>query len=92
MSDHLLTIELDPEGDQVFIHGDAAGLRYLGEAFLRLADKARNGEQPHDHFMTEEWGGYELSSEAQAEDWTLINHLKVYGWPVTESAKSDAET
>jgi len=92
MDNHLLTFELDKESEQIFIHGDPARLEYFANALLKLAAQAKKGELPHDHFMTEEWGGYELSSEPLAEDGKLINHVKVYGWPTAEGAKPHEET
>jgi len=81
MIDYLLTFEINPEGDQLFIHGDPKGLRFLSDRLLRLARKAEVGEFDHDHFFTEAWAGNELSPLPQGSDTTLLNHVKAYGWP-----------
>ena len=81
MIDHLLTFELDSNGEQLFIHGDPAGLRFLADKILRLAQRAEAGEFDHEHLFTESWAGNELSPTPQGQDTTLINHVKAYGWP-----------
>jgi hypothetical protein len=48
---------------------------------LRLADHAARGEVEHTHLITESWGGTGLSAEPQSQTDTLINHVKLYGWP-----------
>jgi hypothetical protein len=92
MEDYLLTFETDDEGEQIFIHGDAAGLEFFAKQLLEIAAKAKAGKFPHDHYFTKEWGGYELSSEQQSETGKLINHVKVYGWPTLQGAKPYAKT
>ncbi|MAT39862.1 MAG: hypothetical protein CL946_09690 [Ectothiorhodospiraceae bacterium] len=62
MDSYLLTFETNEEGNQVFVHGDPAGLEYFAKQLLEIAAKAKAGEFPHDHYFTEEWGGSELSS------------------------------
>jgi hypothetical protein len=83
----LLTFELGPEKDQVFIHGDPAGLRRLAALLNKLADQADRGEYPHDHLMTEAWGGHGLSGEAQEKNAECLNHVKIYGWSDNRGAK-----
>ncbi|OFW19226.1 MAG: hypothetical protein A3H27_14960 [Acidobacteria bacterium RIFCSPLOWO2_02_FULL_59_13] len=82
----LLTFELGPDKDQLFIHGDAAGLRRLASLIGKLADAAQRGEYPHDHLMTEAWGGYGLSAEPQEQGGECLNHVKIYGWPDNRTA------
>lgn len=91
MNEYLLTFELDKDSEQIFVHGDPEGLEYFSRALLKLAKQARNGGFPHDHFFTEEWGGYELSSEQQGEDGKLIKHVKVYCWPHTKEGDKPSE-
>lgn len=67
MSQHLLTFELSPDGDELFLHGDEAGLRYLSAQLLRLAEHAACGEFEHTHLMTDAWGGDGLSDAPQSE-------------------------
>ena len=88
--DKLLTFELDRDGDQLFIHGDAQGLRDLVTSLQHLLTKAEAGEPDHDHLFTEEWGGHELTSEPQLTDTAvhLIHHVKIYAWPTEEGSKA----
>lgn len=77
-----LTVELNKDKDEVFIHGSPEGLRYLAQQLNVIAAAAEQHGKSHDHFMTEQWGGKELSSELHGgtESGFLINHLIVYGW------------
>jgi hypothetical protein len=86
MTDHLLTFELSKDGDELFIHGDATGLRYLARVASRLAEHAEAGTREHDHLMTEEWAGHELSSVAQDPATSLINQVTIRGWPTKGGA------
>ena len=81
MPEHLLTFELSADGDELCVHGDEAGLRYMSLQLSRLADHAARGEREHTHLMTDAWGGVGLSGERQGESDTLINHVKIYAWP-----------
>lgn len=81
MSDDLLVFEQDIDGDQLFIHGDPAGLRRLSQLFSNLAEQAEKGEFPHRHLFTEEWGGEGLSSVPQEDNHRCLKHVKIYGWP-----------
>ncbi|HZH87825.1 MAG TPA: Imm32 family immunity protein [Chitinophagaceae bacterium] len=75
----LFTIELNKKKETVEIHLDKSGAKELID---RLEAFIRNDESEHDHLMTEEWGGGELSSEKQnlSNDYVLINHLKLFYW------------
>ena len=92
MDKHLLTFEIDGEGEQIAIHGDSAGLEFFAKSLLKIAEQSKNGGFPHEHFHTEEWGGHELSSISQSDKTKLINHVKVYGWPNEQGAKPYAKT
>jgi hypothetical protein len=81
MSDDLLTFELDSNCDQLFIHGDPAGLRRFARLLEYLAEQGANGEFPHRHLFSEEWGGEGLSSKPQEDNHRCLNHVKIYGWP-----------
>ena len=81
MTIDLLTFELNKEKDELFIHGDPVGLRRLAKILEHLADIAAGRDFPHDHLFTKEWGGDQLSSEAQENDHECLNHVKVYAWP-----------
>ncbi len=92
MNEYLLTFETDEEAEQIFINGDAEGLEYFANALLKIAELAKSGDFPHEHFFTEEWGGNELSSERQSENSKLINHVKVYGWQNIKGVKPYAKS
>lgn len=83
----LLTFELGKDNDELFIHGDPAGLRRLSNLLERLAAAAERGEFPHDHLFTAEWGGDDLSSEAQEEGHRYLPHVKLLGWPDSRGSK-----
>lgn len=84
MAKDLLTFELDSEKDQLFIHGDPSGLRRLGRLLLHLANQAEQGDFPHEHYFTENWGGDDLSSVPQSVGHECLNHVKIFGWPTTD--------
>lgn len=87
MPDHLLTFELAKDGEELFIHADAAGLRYLASALTRLAQDADAGRKGHTHLMTEDWSGHELSSVAQGPAGCLLHQVTIRGWPKKEGAR-----
>lgn len=78
----MLTFELhqDPKGNMLTIHGSAEGLEFLANTLLRLVKNTKDGHFNHEHLMTEEWGGSELTSELQFDESELLNHVKVYCW------------
>jgi hypothetical protein len=86
MEKDLLVFELDKDKDQLFIHGDPNGLRRLAQLLIELADSAGEGDFPHEHLFTPEWGGEELSSQPQERNHECINHVKIYGWPDSRGA------
>lgn len=81
MTNHLLSVEIDEASEQVFIHGSPAGLRFLARHIESIAATAEGAGHAHDHFMSEAWGGKELSGHLQGgkESHALINHLIIYG-------------
>lgn len=78
MPDYLLSVELSEDRDQLVIHGDEKGLRYLIEQLERLIVDTKEAHFNHVHLMTPEWGGNELSPETQGG--TVLNHVEVYCW------------
>ena len=78
----MLSVEKDQNAEQVLIHGSPDQLRWLASRLEAIANEAEKSGHSHDHFMTKEWGGDELTSELQGEKESheLINHLIVYGW------------
>lgn len=77
--EYLLTFELSKDGDELAIHLDEQGLVFLLSTLHRL----QNGSSPppkHIHLMTNEWGGDELSNEAQSPSSTLLNKVDLRLW------------
>ena len=70
-----LSFELASSADQVQIHCDSAGLERLIQLLTRLS-KTR---QPidHDHWMTENWAGHELTERKMGADTTLLHQVDV---------------
>lgn len=83
---YMLTFELlyDPKGSSLAIHGSAQGLEFFANTLLRLVKNTGDGHFNHDHLMTEEWGGSELTSKPQSTESELLNHVKVYCWKGSE--------
>lgn len=70
-----LTVELNKDKDEVFIHGSPEGLRYLAQQLNVIAAAAERDGKSHDHFMTAvgrkgtilratEWHGERLSHQS----------------------------
>lgn len=86
MPEHSLTFELSKDGDELFVHADAAGLRYLASTLSDLAKHAEAGRKMHTHLMTEDWSGHELSSVTQGPDDRLLHQVTIHGWPTRVDA------
>lgn len=71
----LLTFEITQDGDEVEIHGNKEGLLGLIASLKKVIDF---GE--HEHLMTVNWGGAELSDEKQGLSNTLINKVTIRIW------------
>jgi hypothetical protein len=72
---------LSKDGDELFIHGDSAGLRFLAAKLTRLSEKADIGQAGHEHLMADEWSGNELGSKVQGNGTRLLNQVKIHGRP-----------
>jgi hypothetical protein len=68
----MLTFEFDEKGELLLIHGDPAGLQSLVETIQRLVDRTPDGKFDHDHLMSPDWGGDELSSESMGDGAGLV--------------------
>lgn len=79
--EHILNLTSDPEG-VVYLHADQKGLEFLIQRLQKLKDHLDRGECEHDHFMSDSWGGYELSEEngLTEKNHSLVHHLKVMAW------------
>jgi hypothetical protein len=86
-TDKLLTFELSKKRNELFVVGDANGLRFLATKLTRLAEKLDRGQSDHEHLMTEEWAGHELSSVPQGQGTELLNQVTIYA---RKDIKSDA--
>ena len=73
----MLTFELDPDGSQLHVHADAAGVTLLMTQLRSLAEAGKSG---HAHLMTPEWSGTELTSEKQDPAATLLNKVTIHLW------------
>jgi hypothetical protein len=80
MVSHKLTFELSKAGDELRVHADAAGLRLLAKRLNHLAEQAAAGRNDHEHLMTEEWAGYELSSQSREAGAVLLNKVTIHTW------------
>ena len=54
------------------------GDKWLIDELNKLLKSAEKGKNDHSHLMTEDWGGYELSSESQGGE--IFNYVKIYCW------------
>lgn len=86
-NDDLLTFELGPDKEHLFIHGDANGLRRLAKLLNEVADATDRGELPNKQLQTDNWGGYGLSAEAQDPCGECLNYVLIHGWSDREGAK-----
>ncbi len=76
MSKDWLSFELVGDGEELDIHGDPAGLRRLAFVLERLASQPKSD---HEHLMTPEWAGDELSSGSQGGG-KVLNKVTVRCW------------
>jgi hypothetical protein len=76
--EHVLSFSTD--GEQVFIHADAAGLDFLIKTLTNIRTKIDEDVCEHDHLFTDSWGSGELSDGILDKDAHLVNHVKVCGW------------
>ena len=74
MKEYTLTFEV-ADDDTIEIHADSKGLKKLIQIFHKTLETG-----DHEHLMTEEWGGKELTNEKQGLSNKLINHVKIMKW------------
>ena len=87
MPDHLLTFELSEDQDQLLIHGDERGLRFLIKSLERLLVHTKHEQFDHEHLKTPAWGGDELSSESQGG--AVLNHVEIHCWKEHDQATAE---
>ena len=79
----MLTFERGNDDEVVFIHGDELGLTLLRDTIDRLIERTQPGHFDHEHLKTPDWGGDELSNEAQGG--RIVHHVKLYCWKGAEA-------
>lgn len=80
----LLSVVTNQDGDTVCIHTDLSGLKKLRDSIQAMITKLEVGECDHDHFRSEEWAGYELTTtmleKEKAKGFNQVHHVKLYAW------------
>lgn len=80
----LLSVVTEPDGNVVYIHADLSGLMKLRESIDRMIGALKRGECDHDHLMSEDWAGYELTATILDSECTKgcrqVHHVKLYAW------------
>jgi len=79
----LLSFEWNEDLQTLEIHADAQGLTQLASTLSRLAQRPKSD---HDHLMTPDWGGHELSTEMVGHTNKKIHHVKIFSWKDRESS------
>ena len=68
------------KANEVFIHADKDGLTSLIETITSLRDDLEKGVCEHEHLMSEEWAGAQLSILTGTQEGALVNHVKICAW------------
>ena len=74
MSERLLTFEIEDE--ELSLHMNDEGAEFLMKKLQDMLGK----ENDHEHLLTAEWGGDELSSEKQSDKAGLLNKVTLHIW------------
>lgn len=79
--DYILNLTQDGDG-VTHLHADKAGLETLIQRLQHLSSAIDDGICEHDHLMSEEWAGDELSTQngIVADGHNTVHHLKLFGW------------
>jgi hypothetical protein len=83
MEKRLLAFVSDKDDGQVAIHVDLEGVNILIDSLERIRRNLLKDDCPHDHLMTADWGGWELSKATMIDAkkvGTPVHHVKIYGW------------
>ncbi|MGI8908812.1 MAG: Imm32 family immunity protein [Candidatus Sumerlaeaceae bacterium] len=82
--DHLLSVVAEPDGQQIYIHGDRAGYELLARAIARLLEHLENNNCEHDHLFRWDWPGDELTTtmlqQEREASCIQVGHVKLYAW------------
>ena len=73
----MLTFEYHKKDAKLSIHGDAEGLKDSVPMIERLMNQTKDGEFEHEHLMTPEWDGHNLTSDKHSAEPELINHVNI---------------
>lgn len=75
----IFTLEFDTESKMLELHLDKTGAQYLRDLLNHLLAK---GVQEHQHLMTSDLGGEELTldKQNQSSHSILLHHLKIMYW------------
>lgn len=78
----MLTVEKDKSSEHIYIHGSPEKLKWLAQQILNIAEAGELNGKAHEHFMTSEWAGDELTSKIQGseDEFSIINKLTIYSW------------
>jgi hypothetical protein len=78
----LLAFVVSEEHDVLYVHVDKEGIDILMRSLERLKNDLEEGECEHEHLMSEEWGGWELSVSDQAGNGKgkPVHQVNIYGW------------
>jgi hypothetical protein len=80
MNTKLLIFELAEEMDAIEIHANQQGLQELIDRLFKLKKSFNGSSSEHEHLMTPDWGGTELTGEKQGKDSILINKVTIHLW------------
>ncbi|QQS33259.1 MAG: immunity protein 32 [Acidobacteriota bacterium] len=78
----LLAFVVSEEHNVLHVHVDKEGIDILMRSLERLKKDLEKGECEHEHLMSEEWGGWELSVSDQTnkEKGKPVHQVNIYGW------------
>jgi len=82
----LLSVVTEQDGDVVYIHAYLSGLTKLKQSIESMIRTLESGECTHDHLVSEDWAGYELttstleSERKRKKDCRQVHHVKLYAW------------
>lgn len=74
--DYLLTFEVIPQSNEVFVVGSVKGLQALVNSINNVIET-----KDHEHLFTPSWAGSELTEQQQIQDSQLVNKVTIYYTP-----------
>jgi hypothetical protein len=80
----LLSVTSSPDGTEVTVHLDKAGLEALISRLQLLLRTHAKGDCEHIHLMSQSWGLGDLSEtmleDEKKQQHRQVHHLKIYAW------------